>query len=928
MRYPVATYRVQLNKDFPFEKAGQLVPFLQKLGISDLYASPVFTARPGSTHGYDVVDPARVNPELGGEAGFDTLAGILREHGMGLLLDIVPNHMAASSQNAWWTDVLESGQSSAFAPFFDVEWNPAQGGGEEKIFLPILGVPYGTALENAELQLAFGEDGFSLNYYQVHLPVDPGVYETILEPHRERWPADESFLALVKSIQRLPDRTTMLWEGNEARRREIPSIKSQLWSMYQSNRAVRAFIDANIAEFNGTKGQAASFDQLDQLIARQGYRLAWWHGARERMNYRRFFDVSELIGLRIENTTVFTAVHGAVMGWIDKGIVTGLRIDHVDGLLKPREYLERLSILEKRPYVVVEKILIEDETLPTDWPVEGTSGYDFLGMVNGVFIDGDNLDGLQETYSHFTGLKWRFEDAAYEQKRWIIRHLFRGEMFAMSLHLELIADCDRYGRDLSPEELRQGLIEITACLPVYRTYLEGESMSGRDRPYVERAVAEARRRNPDMSAAVYDFLKRVLLVDYSRGLDEAGRQDWTRFVMRWQQLTGPITAKGVEDTTLYVYNRLVSMNDVGSQHSVVTPGRFHQFNADRQRQWRGGMSATSTHDTKRSEDVRARLNVLSELPGEWNRNVFRWARWNRDKKTIIDGHPVPDGNEEILLYQTLLGVWPLDVSAEASTVDRIKEYIVKAAREAKIYSSWVKPNDAHEQAIQQFLDGILDPVETNRFRRGFLDFQQRIAFFGALNSLAQTLLKITSPGIPDFYQNTEVWDFSLVDPDNRRPVDPAFGWQLAAQMDRWVGADLLSNWKDGRVKAFVIHRALQYRCDHPELFIDGEYIPVQVEGDYGESVIAFARRNDARVSITVVPRFMTRISNKERMPLGPRAWKKTALKLPGEWTGPWTNVITGDSVESGSLGEILSAFPVALLARAEGYPRSTTTAVP
>ena len=916
MRYPVATYRVQLNKDFPFEKARELVPFLHQLGISDLYTSPVLRARPGSMHGYDVIDPSRPNPELGGDVGFDALTTALRERGMGLLLDIVPNHMAASSQNAWWTDVLESGPSSAYAAFFDVEWGPAWERGEEKIFLPILGVPYGTALENREIQLAIGEDGFSINYFQIHLPVDPGTYELVLDHRREYWPEDEPFRVFIESVQRLPDRTSTMWEGIEARRREIPAIKAQMWALFQSNDDVRTFIDHNIAVFNGTKGDPASFDLLDQLIARQAYRLAWWHGARERMNYRRFFDVSELIGLRVENPDVFNATHALVKQWVAEGKVTGLRVDHVDGLFKPREYLERLSALETRPYVVVEKILLEDEKLPDDWPIDGTSGYDFLGMVNGIFIDGANLPALQATYSRFTGLNWTFEDAAYEQKRWIIRHLFRGEIFAISLHLELIADLDRYGRDLSPQELRKGLAEITACLPVYRTYLEGDSMPERDRPYIEIAVAEARRRNPEMAGAVYDFLRRVLLVEFSRGLTEEGRQAWIRFVMRWQQLTGPITAKGVEDTTLYVYNRLVSMNDVGAQRSDVPPERFHRFNAERQRRWPAAMSATSTHDTKRSEDVRARLNVLSEIPAEWNRNVFRWSRWNRDKKTVIDGHPVPDSNEEILLYQTLLGVWPLNEGEIPAMMDRVKQYIVKATREAKVYSTWIKPNEQHEQAIHKFLDALFEPIDGNRFRRKFLEFQKRIAFFGALNSLGQTLLKITAPGIPDFYQNTELWDFSLVDPDNRRPVDADGRLRLGGEMDRWEAGDLLANWRDGRVKAYLIHRALQYRCDHPELFREGDYVPVEAEGVHRESVIAFARRRDRDVCITVVPRFMTRIFGTERAPLGRRAWKDTALRLPEGFADSWTDAITGEQRHSASLGEILSEFPVALLTRA------------
>ncbi len=911
-RYPVATYRFQLNKDFPFAKAQELIPFLKTLGISDLYASPVFVARPGSTHGYDVVDPSRANPELGGDEGFDRMAAALRDAGMGLVLDIVPNHMAASSENAWWTDVLESGPSSAYAAFFDVEWDTAWERGEEKIFLPVLGSPYGTALENREIQIALDRDGFSVNYYTIHLPLDPSTYEVILGQRREAWPQNPAFEALTALLERLPGRAAASWDAIEARRREIPSVKSQLWSLYESQPEVRAFVDAGIALFNGVKGDPVSFNLLDDLLSRQGYRLAWWHGARERLNYRRFFDVSELIGVRVENAEVFAATHSAILRWIEEGKVTGLRVDHVDGLFAPRAYLERLAAIANRPYIVVEKILIGDESLPENWPVDGTSGYDFLGMVNGVFID--NIEALRQTYARFTGLTWSFADAAYEQKRWIIRHLFRGEMFALSLHLELIADTDRHGRDLSPDGLRWALAEITACLPVYRTYLEREEMPDRGRACIQRAVAEGARRNPDLAPDIVNFIRRVLMCDFPPGLSETDRGSWKRFVMRWQQLTGPITAKGIEDTTLYVYNPLISMNEVGGQHEAVSLQRFHDFNSARQRRWPGAMSATSTHDTKRSEDVRARLNVLSEIPAEWDRYLFRWARWNRDKKIVIDGRPIPDPNEEIFLYQTLLGVWPFDERDVPSVIDRVKQYAVKAAREAKVYSTWIKPDEEHERAIHAFLDAILSPANGNRFLQHFVEFQRRIAFFGALNGLSQTLLKITAPGIPDFYQNTEAWDFSLVDPDNRRFVDTCARLSCVAEMGRWTAQVVLSNWTDGRIKTFVTHRALGYRGEHPRLFLEGEYIPVEVEGALSESVVVYARRHSGDVCLSVVPRFVTRIHSTPRAPLGRRAWRDTVLLLPEGWPTRWTNILTGEHTNSAELAEILSAFPIALLA--------------
>ncbi len=919
-RYPVATYRVQLSKEFPFAKARNLLPFLQKLGISDLYASPVFRARPGSMHGYDVVDPTQANPELGGEEGFDALAADLKQRGMGLLLDIVPNHMAASSSNAWWTDVLENGASSSYAAFFDIEWDPAWDRGDPSIFIPVLGSMYGTVLENKEIYLAIDESGFSIRYYAVKLPVDPGTYSMILEHRATEIAEDKRWRALLDSAQRLPWRSTKMWEGIEARRREIPNIKEHLWSLYQSNTEFRGYIDRTIDDFNGVKDDPDSFNLLDELIARQPYRLAWWQVARERMNYRRFFDVSELVGVRVENDEVFSTTHSAILRWVSEGKVTGLRVDHVDGLFKPREYLERLANLQNRPYVVVEKILIEDETLPEDWPVEGTSGYDFLGILNGVFIDGASLEPLQDAYSRFTGLNWTFEEAAYEQKRWIIRHLFRGEMFALSLHLEQIAELDRHGRDLSPDELRRAVAETTACLPVYRTYLESGQMPDRDRRHIETAVAEARRRNGDISAPVFDFMLRVLLCDFPHSLSEEGRNDWMRFIMRWQQLTGPITAKGVEDTTMYVYNRLLSMNEVGGQHGAVTLERFHRFNRHRQRRWPASMSATSTHDTKRSGDVRARLNVLSELPSEWSRFLFRWSRWNRDQKTVLDGRPIPDPNEETLIYQTLLGAWPNYAEDVPDFVERVKQYATKALREAKIYTSWLKPDEEHERAVHRFIESIVEDRSGNRFLPHFLEFQQRLAYFGALNSLGQMLLKITAPGVPDFYQNSALWDLSLVDPDNRRPIELDARLRLAEELDEWhqpgSAQHLLADWTDGRVKTFVIHRALQYRAQNPELFIEGDYIPIEATGTYRDHVIAFARKRNGEVCLSIAPRFATRLVGSERPPVGRRVWKDTGLILPaGIHRGKWRNVMTGESVENLMMGSVLATFPVALLVR-------------
>jgi (1->4)-alpha-D-glucan 1-alpha-D-glucosylmutase len=912
--YPIATYRVQLNKDFPLDQARALLPFLRKMGISHLYASPVFAARPGSMHGYDITDASRVNPEIGGDAEFEALTSELRKCGMGLLLDIVPNHMAASSENAWWMDLLENGATSAYASFFDVEWGPAADGIADKIFLPILGSPYGTALENQELTVALDAGGFFVSYYSTRLPLDPGTYLQILGEQAGQLLEFDEFTALLEMIHRLPEKTSMVWEGVEGRRRDIPIIKERLWTLYQSDARVKMFIAEALRELNGRKGDSRSFDRLDNLLDRQAYRIAWWQVARERMNYRRFFDVSDLIGIRQENEDAFAATHQTVLRWVKEGKVQGLRIDHIDGLHDPGGYLKRLAAAEQpRPYVVVEKILLGEETLCDEWPIDGTTGYDFLNVLNGVLVDEGNMPALSDTYSRFSGLSWTFAEAAYDQKRWILQHLFQGEFSALALHLALIAEADRHGRDISPWELRRAMIEVTACLPVYRTYVEGECLSPRERDYVEQAVRTARERNPQVSERAYDFARHVLLLEFPPMLSAESRRDWTLFVMRWQQLTGPITAKGVEDTAMYLYNRLISLNDVGSQAEPVSLERFHRFNAERHQRWPGTMNATSTHDTKRSEDVRARLNVLSEMPADWDRWVRRWSRWNRDKKNTAGGRPAPDANEEMLLYQTLLGVWPLRHEEEPSFRERLKQYIIKAEREAKVYSTWHKPDEEHERAIIDFANAILEPG--SRFREHFLTVQKRIALFGALNSLSQMLIKITAPGIPDFYQGTLFWDFSLVDPDNRRPVDADERVRISGEIDTWTrpncAQELLAAWPDGRVKAFVTYHALRTRNRNPNLFLGGDYVPIAAEGERARHVLAFARRLDHEWRLTIVPRFVAEFSG-NKYPLGKKPWSDTRLVMPDGW-GPWRNALTGEMGSEWGIAELFATFPVALL---------------
>lgn len=899
MWIPVATYRVQFNQDFRFEDATAIVPHLHRLGISHLYASPIFAARAGSTHGYDVVDPNRLNPVLGSEADFEALVKALQQRKMGLLLDIVPNHMAASRENAWWMDVLENGTASPYASYFGINWGAPRDSPQDKIFLPLLGDPYGHVLESGQLSIRFGEQGFSLHYFAHELPLSPVSYERILKPGSESLLENFEFCLLMESLQRLPPRTATEWESLEHRYREKENIKQRLRSLYRESVPVRDHIDGCVERLNRRSPEA--IDALDELIEEQPYRLAFWKVATERINYRRFFDVSDLIGMRVEDTPVFDASHTLIIELLRQGKVEGLRVDHIDGLADPLAYQQRLA--GEGVYVVAEKILEASEEMPEEWPIQGTTGYDFLGQVNSFFAEPDGLRQLSNHYERLTGFAQSFEDTAYERKLHVISMLFPGEMQDLGGHLGLLAAEDRNARDLSGRELTQALVEVTACMPVYRTYTDGLGVRKRDAACIETAVSAARERNPHLSPFVYDFVLRVLTLQTRRGMSDASREAWLRFVQRWQQLSGPVMAKGVEDSAMYVYNRLISLNEVGGISAAVSDGDLHAFFERRGSKWPATMNTTSTHDTKRSEDVRSRINVLSEIADEWIRHSSRWSRWLKDRRGGVDL------NEEYFLFQTLVGAWPLGEGGVEEFRVRMKEYVIKASREARTYTSWLYPDAAHEEALQAYIDVLFDDA---RFQAGLRSFCDRVSFYGAINSLAQLVLKAAAPGVPDFYRGTMAWDFSLVDPDNRRPVDFAPLTDFSHKT-----RELLDTWKDGRIKVFLAEKLLGYRIGNPGLFAAGEYLPVMPSGKRSRNAFAFARRLQDSWCLAAVPRFATQLSAATRFPVGVRAWLDTALVLPPGAPDRWKNVITGETVNArdGSIlmSRILGHFPVALL---------------
>ncbi|HEY8711776.1 MAG TPA: malto-oligosyltrehalose synthase [Thermoanaerobaculia bacterium] len=913
LRIPAATYRIQFNAGFTFEDARRIADYLHDLGITDLYASPILKARKGSGHGYDVVDSTALNPELGTEEEFTRLHETLEQLGLGFLLDIVPNHMAASQENSWWMSVLENGVHSRFLHYFDIDWSSvtARGQTEQKVLLPILGKPYGEAIESGEIKLAFGEDGFHFTYYDKRLPLAPKSYNQILRECVQSLPTEGVAVEL---------RDLVAGEDTVTNSR---FLKETLARIYEESLEFRKALDAVIVRINGEAGNADSFNALDTLLDAQYYRLAYWRIASEKINYRRFFDVTDLVGVRIENPEVFEARNRRTLELIAEGKVTGLRIDHIDGLFDPIGHMKKLQLRLADPmrdqqpanfYVLVEKILAGDEVLPKSFEVCGTTGYDFLDTVNALFVDPEGLARLTGFYRDFTGITESFGDICYERKKQIISELFSGEMRALGKQIGELSMHDRNARDFAPVELLAALTEITACMHVYRTYIREDSpITGEDRAFIKRAVDEARRRaGSALDQRMFAFLEKVLLVDPPSYV-ETERARWRAFVMRWQQFTGRVMAKGVEDTSFYNYNRLVSLNEVGGD-----PGRdtnfdpleeFHQRNERIRRDWRGTQNATSTHDTKRSEDVRARINVISEIADSWEKDVRRWSEMNEP----LHRGDVPDRNVELLIYQTLLGMWPVDEEELHTVEERLRQYLEKASREAKTHTSWIDPNVEYEKGLLDFGSAILGNLD---FRASMMRTQRRVAFHGFLNGLSQLVLKMMSPGVPDFYQGTEIWDLSLVDPDNRRPVDyeqrRSMLKKLKASFERGsldLGT-MQRRFFDGRIKLFVTWRALELRTRRAELFERGEYRPLR---STSPSVCSFLRGDDVLVA---VPRLTTRITKPGTSPVGD-AWGDATL--PIESRGTFRDIFTGVILELSGVpvpvAQVLAAFPVAILER-------------
>ena len=932
---PVSTYRLQMNRRFTFKDATALVPYLAGLGVEAVYLSPIGAAQPGSPHGYDVIDPNLLNPEIGSWQDYEAFCAALREHGLKQIIDVVPNHMGiAGDANRFWLDVLANGQRSAYAAWFDIDWAPPKPELKNKVLLPFLGDLYGRVLESRRIQLEFSPAGFFARYGAARYPIAPRTWPLILE---EGAPLDQRLSPQDARELRAISQAASEGRGDVAARRLSALVERspETWSL----------IEGRLAALNGREGEPASFDALDELLSLQNYRLAYWRVASDEINYRRFFNINELAAVRTEDGNVFEATHRLVFQLIAEGKVQGLRIDHPDGLYDPPGYFGKLQerylaqelagraspaelqrVLAEKEfrdsaplYVVIEKVLDRREPLPEEWRVHGTVGYEILNALNGVFVDRDSEAKFDEIYRDFIGHPIDVPQLIWSAKRRFAKTSMSSEVQALGHRLDRISEQSRYYRDFTRSSLTVALREVIDHFPVYRTYISPSEakVSERDERTIRIAVERAKAATPHVSPDVFDFVRDVLLLKIEDALPADQRPLYRDFVLRFQQLTAPVMAKGFEDTALYIDHRLISLNEVGGDpaHFGTAPGDFHKLNAERGRRWPGALVATSTHDTKRGEDLRQRLNVLSELPDEWRSQVCGWAKLNELRRSTLRDAVVPSRNTEYFLYQTLLGAWPdedVDERAVAPLKERLWQYVLKALREAKLHTDWLNPDEEYEQAVRRFLDTLLEL--NGPFLKAFLPFQRKISALGKRNSLSCLALKLGSPGATDTYQGTELWDYSLVDPDNRRLVDFGKRMSLSAEVDETLRQEdrsaVLSHWAidpvNERLKLLMLTAGLRARRAHPSLFVGAEYLPLKASGPRESQVVAFLRRDGPACALVAGGRFFSRIES-------PASWAGTELLLPESLEGRrLRDVFTGRVLEPrrAAAGSVLGAEDV------------------
>ena len=982
-RLPLATYRVQLHRGFGFRAAAAITGYLEDLGITDLYTSPYMRAAAGSNHGYDVLDHQQLNPELGTAEDHAAMCAAARDKSLGHVLDIVPNHMGIGSGNSLWMDLLENGPSARAARFFDVEWHPVKEELEDKVLVPILGDRYGAVLERGELKLRLLNGNFQITYFDHVFPLSPRSYGEILSYRladlEARLPRGDPSLDELKSIltaiEHLPTRHEQDPDRLDERRREKEVIKRRVAALCATDPRIRQHLEENVALYSGVPGKPRSFDLLDKLLAAQAYRLAHWRVSSEEINYRRFFDINSLAAIRVEDPAVFEEAHRLPLQFLARGLVTGFRVDHPDGLAYPTRYFRLLqdshildrarvlvegrgedwkemepvvrdelgreiatagqaSPLYKPVFVVAEKILAGTERLPESWAVRGTTGYDFLNQVNGLFVDPGARDAMDKIYSRYIGGRIDFDELVYQKKKLILYTALASEMNLLARQLNRISEANRWTRDFTLYSLRAALIEVVACFPVYRTYVGDDgTVDESDRKYVLQAVACAKRRNPAENASIYDFIADILLQKFADYVEESERPLQLAFVIKLQQVLGPVMAKGLEDTVFYVYNRLLSLNEVGGEPNRfgVTVQQFHAFNEHRARSFPRTLLATSTHDTKRGEDVRTRIDGLSEMPKDWASALSSWTRKVDGLLRDVDGRKAPDRNELMLFFQTLVGVWPnghagaLPPPAEMESLSqRLSQYMFKAVKEAKVNTSWIQEDRSWEDAVQAFVKDLFALPPKHAFWKSFLPFADKIGLVGAHNSLSQLVLKLASPGVPDIYQGSELWDLSLVDPDNRRPVDFETRNRILQEVRddqkprAELARELYQSWPDGRIKLFLTQSGLRTRRDNPGIFGDGEYLPLEPQGNRAERLVAFARREkEGGTAICIAPRLVAGLLDSKGL-LPATAFGDTTVRVPFAQEGQaLTDAFTGERcvVKDGVIRveDALASLPVALL---------------
>ena len=927
MRIPTTAYRLQLNPRLTFFELKRIVPYLSDLGISDIYSSPILKARKGSQHGYDVNDPTCINPELGGEDSFRDLASKVSDSGIGWIQDIVPNHMAFDCDNRILMDVLEKGTRSRFFHYFDILWDHHNHHLKNKLLVPVLGNPLDECLKNREIKLGFGREGITIRYYDHSFPLSLRSYEKVLLGRVHRKAGGEKgfsneydeFLHTVGKMKNIlmMDNLTALYE-------QASLSKDILWKLFRKHPQINELIKARLGIFNGAQNAERSLALLRGLLSTQWYRLAYWRDSSRAINYRRFFDINELISLRVEKEAVFQYTHSAILKLVREGYISGLRIDHIDGLYDPLEYLRKLRSKARNAYIIVEKILDYKEDLPRHWPVQGTTGYDFLNVLNGIFCRKNSEDLFNHIYKDFTNQELPFSEVAYKSKKLIAQQYLNGDVNNLISCAETLIKKVYSEKTPHRTRLKRALLELVSLFPVYRTYINSNIYTPSDRKTIKTAFQKARERNKALKDAL-DLLVRALMLE-SEFTSSTVYEGAINFIMRFQQLTSPLMAKGVEDTALYMFNRLLSLNDVGGNPECfgLSLDEYHQFILKRCSIWPYTMNATSTHDTKRGEDVRARINVLSEIPHDWKTVLALWSDINAPKKEILNGMSVPDRNDEYLLYQTLIGVFPFAEDQFPSFIERIKHYVVKAVRESKRHSSWVEPNIHYEEGFQRFVDEITKRTPKNKFMESFLPFQEKVAFYGIWNSISQLLVKLTSPGIPDIYQGSELWNLMLVDPDNRAAVDFDKRISLLQGLKELETKDLkaliediLSHKEDGRIKLFVTEKVLEMRKKKPQLYLHGGYIPIKATGKFKNHIICFARTYRDSWGITVAPRFLASLVVEGKIPVGREVWEDTYIIIPSDAPRAFQDVFTHRTIVSKTdlipVHELFAIFPLSLL---------------